>query len=101
MKKNNLLNSILVFLAIWLCGFGVFAEENHQHSNECRNEPTADKVQYCNAMNNKDGTACNKIKSFELKSHCLIVVADFSRSNFHAYTPIAPTSASTPAKAEK
>jgi hypothetical protein len=76
-----------------MMGSPVFAEENHQHSNDCRNEPTPDKVNFCNAMNNKDGTACNKIKSFELKSHCLIMVADFSRSKFHTYTSIAPPKA--------
>jgi len=100
MKKTNNFNLFFIaaLLMQMLLSFSVLADENHQHSNECRNEPTPDKVEFCNAMNNKDGTACNKIKSFELKSHCLIVVADFSRSNFHTYTPITP---SAPAKAEK
>jgi hypothetical protein len=91
MNKINKLVFYCIFLSLSMMGSPVFAEEkNNQHSNDCRNEPSPDKVNFCNAMSNKDGTACNKIKSFELKSHCLIMVADFSRSKFHTYTSIAP-----------
>ena len=88
MKKNTAVASFLMMVLSLAASLPAFADENHQHSNDCRNEPTRDKFHYCNAMNNKDASACDKIGSFELKSHCLILVADHSRSNFHSYKPI-------------
>ncbi len=88
MNQKAAVVSFWMAVYIVVGSFSAVAEENHQHSNDCRSEPTHDKVLYCNAVNNKDANGCDKIGSFELKSHCLIVVADFSRSNFHTYTPI-------------
>jgi thioredoxin-related protein len=81
----KLLISTLFLIALSL---QAFAEDNHQDkAGQCKQKKTKDEQKYCFAIVHKDGTGCESIVSYELRTHCMHEVAEYTRHDFNTYTP--------------
>lgn len=81
---------LLIFLSISLLlhqGNVTFAEENHQHSDDCKTKPIEDDKNVCEAIANLDSSKCEKVVNYEKRVNCIQTVARNSQRLFLTNKP--------------
>jgi hypothetical protein len=68
-------------------GIVVNAEENHQHSDDCKTKPIEDDKNVCEAIANLDSGKCEKVKNYEKKVNCIQQIARSSQRLFLTNKP--------------